>query len=167
MTPLNVTADKSEMAADFGALEFRRITPELAPALAHFFKDVVLHGDDVFFHPHSFDTQQAEWIANYKGRDLYYGLLFNGRVIGYGILRGWDEGFEIPSLGIAVAQNYRRKGISTVLMEFLHLAARIRGAKKVRLTVSPENERAIKLYSRLGYRFSSAETDRCIGLLDL
>lgn len=69
------------------------------------------------------------------------------------MLRGWDEGFTIPSLWIAVDSTYQGKGIVELLMRFLHVASKLRGAPKIRLKVYPENTAAVGLYRKLGYRF--------------
>jgi len=96
-------------------------------------------------------------ITHYKGKDLYYLLVEDEKVLGYGLLRGWDEGYQIPSLGIAIRPSVRCLGLGRILMDFLHLAAYRRGARKVRLRVRKNNEKAIGLYRSFGYVF---EEDR-------
>lgn len=148
-------------------LEFRRISPELCDALEEFFVLLMREGDERHFHPHQFTREQARLIAHYAGQDLYYVLVADGQVLGYGMLRGWDEGYDIPSLGIALAPAWRDMGMGSVLMSLLHMAARVRGVKKVRLKVHKDNGRAIELYTRLGYRFVSEEAGQQVGFLEL
>jgi ribosomal protein S18 acetylase RimI-like enzyme len=71
------------------------------------------------------------------------------------MLRGWDEGFEIPSLGIAILPDARGTGLGTALMHYLHAEATRRGVPKVRLTVHEDNARAVALYRSLGYEFDA------------
>lgn len=149
------------------ALEFRRVSPDLSDALSNFFDQIKSSKDDKDFHPHPFTREQAHAIAHYLGQDLYYVLINDGTVIGYGMLRGWDEGFETPSLGIAVTLRWRGIGIGTAMMNLLHLAARFRGAKKVRLKVYKRNSAAIALYKSQGYQFQSEEGEQLIGFLKL
>ena len=80
-------------------------------------------------------------------------LVEGGQVLSYGMLRGWDEGYEIPSLGILVRADVRGAGLGDLTMRLLHLAARRRGARRIRLTVYERNHRAISLYVSLGYKF--------------
>src|SRR6266567_2947687 len=121
-------------------LEIRRVGPELEEALADLFAALREGGDDQDFHPHTLDAAAARRIAHHDGDDLYYAVTRgNERALAYGILRGWDEGFEIPSLGIAVHPDARGSGLGRMLMSFLHAAARQRGAEHVRLTVYPGN----------------------------
>ena len=88
-------------------------------------------------------------------------------ILAYGILRGWDEGFEIPCLGIALHPKVRGSGLSKVFMLFLHAAGRRRGAKQVRLKVYKDNIAARKLCEGLGYRFEWEIEDQLVGFLEL
>lgn len=105
------------------------------------------------FHPHPFDAAEAGRRARYAGADLYALLTHDDRAIGYGMLRGFDEGYAVPSLGIFVAAEARGTGAALALMNYLHLAAKLRGAPATRLKVYPDNARAVRLYRSLGYIF--------------
>jgi len=100
-------------------------------------------------------------------RDLYYVLIEGEHVIGYGFLRGWDKGYNIPSLGIVIHPAERGKGLGRLLMLFLHAVARRRGAEKVMIKVKPDNEAALHLYRSLGYRFPDKVMGRLVGFCDL
>jgi ribosomal-protein-alanine N-acetyltransferase len=156
----------SPSAADSG-LEFRLLRPELLPELTAFFRTFAGGPDYAYFHPHPMTDAEAARICSHGGRDLYYAACASGRMLAYGILRGWDEGYDIPSLGIAVHPEARGRGLARPLMAFLHAAAKQRGAAKVRLTVYADNQRAVELYRRLGYDFSPKNDRELIGILDL
>jgi ribosomal protein S18 acetylase RimI-like enzyme len=70
-------------------------------------------------------------------------------------------------LGIAVDPSAWGHGHGRMLMNFLHDAARERGATQVRLKVDPQNHRAVKLYRSLGYMFPEKEDQQLIGFLAL
>jgi ribosomal protein S18 acetylase RimI-like enzyme len=107
-------------------------------------------------------------VCRYVGLDLYYVAVLEGRVLGYGLLRGWDEGYSIPSLGIVLHPSMHGKGLGRAFMHFLHAAARQCGSTKVRLKVDRDNLRAINLYKTFGYRFEPLdETEQLIGILSL
>ncbi|MFN8537438.1 MAG: hypothetical protein U0232_08190 [Thermomicrobiales bacterium] len=38
--------------------------------------------------------EQATILTNYAGADLYYVLIAGDTILGYGMLRGWDAGYE-------------------------------------------------------------------------
>jgi ribosomal protein S18 acetylase RimI-like enzyme len=147
-------------------IEWRRVSPELEAPLAEFFKGLSAEGQH-HFHPHPFDEVQARRIASYGGKDLYYVLIEGAVVLAYGMLRGWDEGFAIPSLGIVVGSSFRGLGLARTVMNLLRLAAQRRGAKKIRLKVYEENTRAVSLYRSLGYDLATREGEQLVGFLDL
>ena len=154
------------MTAD-AALEYRVLGPELEGALADFFAELEASGTGVYFHPHPFTAEEAKALCCRRGKDLYYVAVAGGRVLGYGMLRGWDEGYEVPSLGIAFRPGDRGIGLGRSFMLFLHTAARLRGAKRIRLKVYPVNAAAVGMYKSLGYRFEEAAAGQMVGYLDL
>lgn len=110
-------------------------------------------GATPWFNPHPFTREHLQSLCDPGRKDLYFVLTMGGEALGYGLLRGWDEGYEVPSLGIAVHPERSGAGLGAAMMEFLHCAARLRGSPRVRLRVKSDNARAIALYRRLGYRF--------------
>jgi ribosomal protein S18 acetylase RimI-like enzyme len=144
-----------------------RLTPAHHDQLVALFAEIAKDATSARFHPHPFTAEQAYAIAAYQGEDLYLGLFLDGLLCGYGMLRGWEAGYVVPSLGIYVAPNARGKGYSRAFMRALHDAAGQRGARCVRLKVYPDNLRALRLYERLGYIFDSEDGVQRIGLLSL
>jgi ribosomal-protein-alanine N-acetyltransferase len=148
-------------------LECRVLCPELRETIARFFQRIAAAGADKFFHPHPFTPEEAARLAHYVGKDVYYALLLDGEMVGYGMLRGWDDGYEEPSVGIAVDPMTHGRGYGRLIMEFLHVAARDRGAKRIRLKVYPNNARAIEIYRSLGYKFQGEEEGQLLGFVQL
>ena len=141
--------------------------PEYSNALYQFFQDILLEKYDQWFHPHPFTKEYTEKITTYTGKDLYYAMISANTVIGYGMLRGWDEGYTIPSLGIAMHPQHANKGYGKIFMGFLHFIAKANHAPAIRLTVYITNTHAINLYSNLGYKLSESEDGtKYIGILD-
>ena len=136
------------------SVHFHPLLQEHESPLAELFAALTASGDYAHFHPHPLDAVEAAKLVRYSGKD-FYGLAIApvGRAVGYGMLRGWDEGFESPSLGIALHPDWRRHGLGLAMMEYLHAEARRRGAARVRLTVDVDNESAVRIYLRLGYEF--------------
>ena len=144
-------------------MEFRVLGPGDAAALAELFSDI----DEAFFRPHPFTEQEARHIADYAGRDAYAILLDGQRPVAYGMLRGWEDGYETPALGIAVRNDSQGRGLGRLMMTHLHAKARQRGARQVRLRVHAANLRARRLYESLGYEYAGEERGELVMLLDL
>jgi RimJ/RimL family protein N-acetyltransferase len=132
--------------------------------LARLFAEV----DATWFHPHELSAPMAHEIANYAGRDVHLvGRTTGSGIVAYGLLRGWDDGYDVPSLGIYVRADVQGRGYGRRMMESLHQAALDRGADRVRLRVHPGNERARRLYDALGYREAGEDRGETVMTRDL
>lgn len=148
------------------AIECVLLRPGREHALAQFFVDLAAAGDDAFFHPHAGDADALRTIAEHTGRDVHLVFVEGDVVRAYGLLRGWNEGYEIPSLGIAVHPTARGNGLGSLVIEYLEAMARNRGAPAIRLRVHKDNARAIAMYERRGYAMH-ADTDNARLLVGL
>jgi ribosomal protein S18 acetylase RimI-like enzyme len=144
-------------------VEFRVVGPGDEAALAEAFSDL----DETFFRPHPFTRDEAERIANQAGLDTYAILVEDGHPVAYGMLRGWDEGHVVPSLGIAVRTSAQGRGLGRLMMAHLHAEARRRGATVVRLRVHPDNVRARLLFESLGYAYGGEDRGELVMSADL
>jgi ribosomal-protein-alanine N-acetyltransferase len=141
----------------------RRLAISDAAALADLFESI----DATYFSPHPFTVEAARSIAGDTGPNIYLATFVGSQAVAYGLLRGWDEGFEVPSLGLAVRSAAAGRGYGRRMMAALHAAARNRGARAVRLRVHPENKRARHLYESAGYRVIGNERGEDLMLIDL
>lgn len=148
-------------------LECRKLTIDWKQQLADFFRDLEKAEDSKYFRPHPFTDEALNKVAQYAGKDLYYIIVEKNSVLGYGLLRGWDEGYEIPSLGLAIRPSARNSGLGGMFIRFLHAAARRNGATQVRLRVRHDNIKAIELYKKIGYKFKTKESEYLVGFFDL
>jgi len=135
-----------------------------AGRLGDYFRDIRFNK---FFQPHPFTKEYAANLVKYSGSNLYYVLLVDDRLCGYGFIRGWDEGWEDKCVGLIIWP-FRGWGLGKVLMDAMHVAARLRGLDKIRLHVHPANEKALCLYKSLDYKFvGTRENGELIGYKDL
>jgi ribosomal protein S18 acetylase RimI-like enzyme len=149
------------------SLEIVRINADHAKILFEFFQVLRANGDDQTFHPHGFGSENVVQLCTYVGKDMYYIAKTPKEVLGYGMLRGWDAGYHIPSLGICTTPQARGKGIGRMLMTFLHAAAKLRGATSIRLKVYPNNAHAVRLYEALNYDFIEMESEQRVYMVKL
>lgn len=119
------------------------------------------------FHPHPFDAAEAARVCSYRDNDLYLGARRDGMLVGYGLLRGWDEGYSVPTLGIYICPSARGQGLGVPFMRRLHDYARARGANRVMLKVYPDNLTAIFLYRSIGYVFLGESAGQLVGYIDI
>lgn len=143
------------------------IRPDHAEGLGRFFKHLQAEGVERWFHPHPLTAEEATKRASYAGLDFYCVVVKENAVIGYGMLRGWEDGYQIPSLGIVMDSAWRGRGYGRLLMEFLHAVARQRCASQIRLKTYADNACALALYRKLGYVFQGEEKGQLVGILTL
>ena len=143
--------------------QFRLIAPGDGQLAAEIFTDI----DTTFFEPHPFTRDEAHRLARKSGRDVYALLVEDGRAIAYGVLRGWDEGYVVPSLGIAVRTSAQGRGAGRLMMGHLHAEAKRRGATVLQLRVHPDNVRARRLYESLAYAYAGVDRGELLMLVDL
>jgi GNAT superfamily N-acetyltransferase len=124
------------------------VRPSDASALGRLFARL----DTTWFGPHDLSAEGARAVAHHVGRDVYLVGWLGPEPVAYGMLRGWDEGYAVPSLGVAVRDGYQRRGFGRQMMEALHGMVRDQGGDRVRLRVAPDNTRARRLYDSMGYR---------------
>jgi len=149
-------------------LEIVRLRPDLEGPLTEFFEDLAESGEGARFHPHPFTADAARERTHSSGRDAYCVAIADGRVLGYGMLRGWDEGYAVPSLGIAIRADAQGSGLGRLVMNYLHTEARRRGAPRIRLKVYPDNVRAVALYRSMGYEYrQELENGQLVGFKEL
>jgi len=158
------------MNTNHDALRFAPVRHDDAHDLGEFFELLASDPDTPrLFHPHPLTRTFAhELCARVAGcRDAYFVAWFAGRIVAYWMLRGWDEGFAVPSFGVAVHPLARGLRLGTAVMEHAIGFSRDRGAPKLRLTVYRSNERALQVYRRFGFAFQDKNDRELIGLLDL
>jgi len=137
-----------------------------------FFSKLKESGSDKTFHPHPFTREAADKICDKDKQigndDLYVAIKWeNHLIVGYGFLKGFEEGYEIPHLGIAITKEFRGKGLSKLLMNYLHTSARMRGCKEIYLKVYKDNEAAVNLYRKLGYELEETNDKELAGTIKL
>ena len=91
------------------------------------------------------------------GDDRYFGAFAGGRLVAISMLRGWNDGYDVPSFGIAVDHREHGKGVGAALTDFTLDRAPWLGADQVRLSVYASNEVAHSMYLARGFEELSRE----------
>lgn len=106
-----------------------------------------------YFTPFSTDEKSiAERLKNAK-HDQYWGMRFGGRLVGFFMLRGFDEGYERPSFGVYVAERYSNLGLSKLALQYSLSWCRLNDIPSVMLKVHADNKYARRVYEQAGFKF--------------
>lgn len=149
------------MAEDIRVI-IREIQPVDCRALARFLEDNNIPEVTRHFRPFPLTSDTAYQIACTTHLDRYYIVLLGNRIVGLCMLRGWDEGFEIPSFGILVDRRFHGRGLGRQIAEFAIKVAQRSGCNRMRLSVYATNAPALHLYASLGFQ----EADREVVMVD-
>ncbi|GJQ62877.1 MAG: hypothetical protein SCALA702_19300 [Melioribacteraceae bacterium] len=104
-----------------------------------------------YFHPFHFDHKTVFELLDSKVKDKYFGIKVNGKLGGFYMLRGFDKGYEIPSYGVIIDENYSGCGLAMLTLNHMYTFCRVNKIKKVMLKVHPDNVRAKKIYIKAGF----------------
>lgn len=132
-------------------LRFEPVEAKHAGGLAELFERNSTHEVTSLFDPFPLTDQEARRIALEPRRDGYYVAVRADRLVGLSMLRGFDEGYAIPSFGIFVDHQVHGQGVGRVLTAWTIEAARRRECPAVRLSVYSTNSVARGLYASLGF----------------
>lgn len=92
---------------------------------------------------------EALFAAEAPKRVAFVAEEAEGRICGFAIARCGLGEWEIEN--VAVAAEFRRKGIGSLLVRRVLTAARVEAATSVLLEVRESNQAAVRMYRRLGF----------------
>lgn len=92
-----------------------------------------------FFYAFDFSEDQIADILARSQRDVYSGIYWRGELVGIFMLRGWDEGYDVPSFGVFIAEKYRGGAFMRISLDVAKLICRLSGARRLMATIHPEN----------------------------
>ena len=104
-----------------------------------------------YFVAFEFDSVTIENILTKAKNDLYCGVYWGEELTGFYMLRGFDEGFTIPSYGVYISSRFNNKGLAALTLNHAISICKLHGFKKIRLKVHKENIFAFKQYKKYGF----------------
>lgn len=139
-------------------LVIRPLAIEDAPALSSFLQSQTT-GYARFFRPFGFDANTiADVLANAR-QDVLMGLYWQEQMVGFFMLRGWNEGYAVPSFGILIDESYRGCGLEMLSLETAKIICRLRGASRLMIKMHPDNISAKGVARKTGFVQSGIEAE--------
>ena len=131
-------------------ISIRKIGPDLAQELSELLRNVDPDYSKYFI-PFNFDLQTVEKKLTDAKLDLFFGIFVNARLVGFYMLRGFDEGYDIPSYGVWISSEFAGKGLARLTIQHAISFCKINNINQLMLKVHPDNLKAIKLYEDFGF----------------
>jgi len=121
-----------------------------------------------YFSPFAFDETSVAAILKERKCDVFWGLYAGDRMIGFFMLRGWDAGYDVPSLGALFDEDFRGFGLMALTVELSKVICLLRGATQVMYKAHPDNIPS-RSAARLGFTEAGVDpvTQHLIYRLDL
>jgi len=104
-----------------------------------------------YFQPFPFDSGEIRKRLVDARKDCYWGIFCGKKLAGIFMLRGMDDGYEIPSYGVYIPREWSGKGLSRLSLLFSISWCRVNGFKTLMLKVHPKNAIARKMYEDHGF----------------
>jgi RimJ/RimL family protein N-acetyltransferase len=121
-----------------------------------------------FFHAFNSDEKEIAAILAARQLDIYSGIFWEGRLIGFFMLRGWDDGYDVPAFGVFIDEKFRGFKLMRLALDSSILISRLCGAKRIMGKIHPDNA-PLRGVRQLGFVQTGVEdeTGRVIFHLDL
>jgi RimJ/RimL family protein N-acetyltransferase len=92
-----------------------------------------------FFHAFGSDESAIAKMLSASGMDVYSGVFWQANLAGVFMLRGWDAGYEVPSFGVLIDEQYRGGAFMRLTLDTAKLICRLSGAKRLMAKIHPDN----------------------------
>jgi RimJ/RimL family protein N-acetyltransferase len=104
-----------------------------------------------FFTPFNFDLPSVATLLAERGTDVYMGMYWQGSLIGFFMLRGWNSGYEIPAYGVLIDEKYSGYGLTRLSLKLAKSICKLRRVPRIMLKVNADNIIAKRLFEEAGF----------------
>lgn len=129
---------------------YRRAAAADAAAVAAVIREVVEGPNPVVFDRPWSEEEVSSWMARLGESGAIYVAEVGDEVVGFGALDFNTQQPETATLGVWLRSQWRRRGIGTVLAEYLLAHAREQGFRRVVGSLPENNEAALSFLSAIG-----------------
>lgn len=112
-----------------------------------------------FFHPFGYDEASLADALARQGRDVFTGLFWDEQIIGFFMLRGWNEGYEVPAFGILIDEQYRGYGLEMAALDTAKVICRLRNVSRLMIKMHPDNISAKAVARKTGFVQTGTEAE--------
>ncbi|MEJ7848041.1 MAG: hypothetical protein WKF92_08145 [Pyrinomonadaceae bacterium] len=92
-----------------------------------------------FFYAFGAEASAISAVLSAAKADIYSGIFWHEELAGVFMLRGWDEGYDVPSFGVLIDEKYRGGAFMRLALDTAKLICRLSGAKRLMAKIHPEN----------------------------
>lgn len=105
------------------------------------------------FTPYNWQDESFVNAVNNRNKDQFYGIFINDSPVGFYMLRGLDNGYNIPSYAVWISETHKGLGLASLSLKHAYTFCKLNGIETMMLKVHPNNTIAKKMYEKFGFRF--------------
>jgi RimJ/RimL family protein N-acetyltransferase len=140
-------------------LTLRELGPADEPALAALFAENDAPEVTRWFDPFPLSSETARAVSRHEGRDLYWGAWGEAGLVGFAMVRGWDDGHPQPAYGCLVDRRHQSRGVGRAITGLALEQLRERRVPEVRARVHDDNPASLRMHAAAGFE----ELERAAG----
>ena len=135
---MNTKLEIKLISTDFATELSDLLTSEVSDYLKHFI-------------PFEFDQVTITSVLKNSIKDKFFGLFVNNKLVGFYMLRGFDQGYAVPSYGVYISHKFSGLGLAKLTLHHALSICRINKIEELMLKVHPDNIFAKKMYEDFGF----------------
>jgi RimJ/RimL family protein N-acetyltransferase len=112
-----------------------------------------------FFHPFGYDEAAIADALALQGQDIFEGLFWDEQIVGFFMLRGWNEGYEVPAFGILIDERYRGYGLEMAALDTAKVICRLCNVSRLMIKMHPDNISAKGVARKTGFVQTGVEAE--------
>jgi len=112
-----------------------------------------------FFTPFSFDQETMASLLATRRKDVFMGIYWQNELCGFFMLRGWDEGFDVPAYGVLIAEECSGYSLAQLSIRMAKSICKLRGSSRLMLKVHTDNVAARILYEEAKFVRTGVDTN--------
>ncbi len=128
---------------------------ELAPRDAPVMRKLLVEATDEYLKfAINFRSRADSLVHSIKKRseDRWWGFKEGEQLIGFFMLRGFDEGYQRPAFGVFISEAHTGRGLARHAINHALDWCQTAGVKSIMLRVDPNHGRATAIYLQAGFR---------------
>src|SRR3954451_16258635 len=120
-------------------LRLHRLDPDDGPALAAPFVANDVPEVTRWFDPFPLDAETATALSRHDGNDLYWGASAEAGLVGFAMVRGWDDNHPQPAYGCFVDRHAQGQRIGETITRLMLEQLRQEDVPEVRARIHDDN----------------------------
>ncbi len=105
-----------------------------------------------YFTPFEISENGFNTVLSKAVLDRFFGVFVGTSLVGFYMLRGFDEGYKIPAYGVFISKKYAGLGLGSLTIQHAITFCKINKIRRLMLKVYPENVSAKMIYESFGFK---------------